>query len=250
MPEGPAPVDWEGRALDCASCRFRMRLDLGQCGLGWSCLNDRYAKRIERFFLLNPELADENLNHPYFETRVNAARHASVFRIPRLLDDPDPAVRAMAILRLPQAAAEKLIHDPDRAVRIAVAHRLPPASLIPLMHDVEASVRLVVARRAPDGLLPGLIDDPDPSVRRIVVNRIPPDWIDRFRLDPDPLVRRAAAHRRPMLFVADDDIRVRHACAEEGCEKVLARLLDDPEDIIRETARARLAKLEGSADVD
>ncbi|MBZ4023292.1 hypothetical protein CKO11_12570 [Rhodobacter sp. TJ_12] len=250
MPEGPEPLDWEGRALDCDNCRFRMRLDLGQCGQGWSCLNDRYAKRIERFFLLNPELADENLNHPYFETRVNAARHASIFRLPRLLEDPDPAVRAMAILRLPQTSAERLMADPDRNVRIAVAWRLPPNKLLPLVHDDDPGIRLVVARRAEEGMLPVMICDADPEVRAHLVRRIGADWIDRFRADPDPLVRRDAARRRPMLFVEDPDIRVRYAAAEEGCEKVLAHLIDDPEEIIRETAKARLAKLEGAADVD
>jgi len=244
MPEGPEPVDWQGKALDCAACRFHDRLEAGHCGLGWSCLNDRYAKRIERFFLLNPELADENLSHPYFETRVNAARTASVFRLPRLLADPDPAVRGMAVLRLPAAHAERLAKDPDRAVRIAVAHRLPPARLAPLARDADGAVRLVVARRGEPGMLGILGADPDPAVRREVARRIAPEFLDAFRADTDPLVRREAARRRPALFVTDEDIRVRHAVAEEGGRDELRRLIADPEEIIREAAIGRLAHFE------
>ncbi|WP_444463381.1 4Fe4S-binding leucine-rich repeat protein [Rhodobacter capsulatus] len=243
MPEGPEPLDWTGEALDCGACRFHDRLESGQCGLGWSCLNDRYAKRIERFFTLNPELADENLSHPYFETRVQAARMASVFRLPRLLTDEDPAVRGMAVLRLPAAHAERLIQDPDRAVRIAVAHRLPPGRLMPMAQDKDGYVRLIVARRAEPGMLPMLGADPDPEVRAEVARRIAPALLDRFRTDPEPLVRRMAARRRPALFVTDDDIRVRHTVAEEGGRDELRRLVGDAEDIIRETAIQRLAHM-------
>jgi hypothetical protein len=52
-----------------------------------------------------------------------------------------------------------------------------------------------------------------------------------------------AARRRPGLFVADDDLRVRHTVAEEGGREELRRLVSDPEDIIRETAIQRLAHL-------
>lgn len=244
MPDGPEPLDWQGGALDCAACASRDRLSLGQCGKGWSCVNDRYAKRIERFFVLNPDLADTGLDHPYFETRMNAARVASVFRLPRLLDDPDPGVRAMALLRLPRPYAERAIHDPDRRVRIAVVNRVAPKYLLPLSTDPDNYVRSIVARRAPDGVLPSMLNDSDPEIRRIVARRIDPDYLDRFRNDPDPLVRREAARRRPALFVGDEDIRVRHAVAETGTASDAAELLDDEEDIIRDTARARLAELE------
>lgn len=243
MPGGPAPVDWQGGALDCSACRYQTRRALGQCGLGWSCLHDRYARRIERFFLLNPDLSDECLGHPYFETRANAARQASVFRLTALLDDPDPGVRGMAILRLPPAQAERRIKDPDRRVRIAVAHRLAPENLLPLAADAEGAVRAVVARRAEPGMLPVLLADPDPEIRAIVAGRIGTAWLDRFRADPDALVRRAAARRRPALFVADADIRVRHAVAEEGDAETVRQLVGDGEEIIRETALRRLAQL-------
>lgn len=247
MPEGPAPVDWQGQALDCADCRFQARLEPGRCGLGWSCAHDRYAKRIERFFLLNRDLADECLTHPYFETRANAARVASVFRLPRLLDDEDAGVRAMAILRLPHTHAKRNVDDPDRRVRIAVAHRLGADGLVAMTGDADSYVRSIVARRADPGLLPVMIPDADPEIRRIVVRRISEAWLDRFRADPDPLVRREAALRRPGLFTGDEDMRVRHAVAETGAAEDLAALLDDPEDIIRETAAERLSELQKEA---
>ncbi len=245
--DGPDPVDWQGEPLDCGACRFRDRLVSGQCGLGWACVHDRYAKRIERFFLLNPDLADDCLSMPYFETRMNAARVASVFRLRRLLADEDAGVRAMAILRLPRAHAERQIKDPDRRVRIAVAHRLPVDQLLPMTADNDSYVRSIVARRAAPGMLPVMIPDADPEIRRIVARRIGPDWLDRFRADPDPLVRRAAAERRPGLFVADPDLRVRHTVAELGGIADVTPLLDDAEDIIRETAAARLAHLKEEA---
>lgn len=241
--EGPEPVDWQGGPLDCGTCAFRDRLGQGQCGLGWACAHDRYAKRIERFFLLNPDLADTSLGHPYFETRMNAARVASVFRLPRLLADEDAGVRAMAILRLPRAHAERKIKDPNRRVRIAVAHRLQVDKLLPMASDDDNYVRSIVARRAATGMLPVMIADDDTEIRRIVARRIGAEWLDRFRGDPDPLVRREAAMRRPALFVADDDMRVRHVVAEEGGPDDLKALLDDPEDIIRETAAERLDHL-------
>lgn len=243
MPDGPEPMDWQGAPLDCASCRFAALNRAGGCRQGWACAFDRYAKRIERFFLLNPGKADECLSAPYFETRMNAARVASLFRLPRLLTDDDPGVRAMALLRLPSTHARRRIADPDRRVRIAVAHRLPVEELLPMMQDGDPYVRSIVARRAAPGMLPVMIPDPDPEIRRIVARRIGDGWLDRFRADPDPLVRREAARRRPALFVADADLRVRHEAAENGDAEAAAALADDPEALIAETARARLAEL-------
>lgn len=247
MPEGPAPVDHAGAPLDCAACRFAPLQEQGRCGQGWACAHDRYAKRIERFFVLNPERADQCLTHPYFETRMNAARAASLFRLPRLLDDADAGVRAMAILRLPAIHARNRVQDPDRRVRIAVAHRLPKEELPAMMQDEDSYVRSIVARRAEPGTLPVMLHDPDPEIRRIVARRIGTGWLDRYRTDPDPLVRREAARRRPGPFLTDGDLRVRHACAEAAAREDAALLLDDPEEIIRETAAARLAQLDEEA---
>lgn len=243
MLEGPAPVDWQGTPLDCGTCGHGGRLETGQCGLGWSCLHDRYAKRIERFFLLNPDLANDALTHPYFETRVNAARVASVFKLPKLLKDPDPGVRAMAVLRLPRPYAERAIDDPDRRVRIAVVNRVQPRYLLPMAFDDDAYVRSIVARRAPEGILVQMTGDADPEIRRILARRLPLAYLDRFRQDADPLVRREAAFRKPGLFIKDEDLRVRHAAAENGTQQDAEALLEDEEDIIRETAALRLAQL-------
>ncbi len=243
MPDGPAPVDWQGQAICCGACTFRARLAHGQCGQGWACVHDRYAKRIERFFVLNPELADECLSMPYFEARMNAARVATLFRLPRLLDDADAGVRAMAILRLPVTHAKRKINDPDRRVRIAVAHRLPVDDLLPMLHDADNYVRTIAARRADPGMLPVAIADDDPEIRRIVARRIGPAWLDRFLHDPDPLVRREAAERRPDLFAGDPDLRVRHTAAERGARETVEALLRDDEDIIRDAATTRLAEL-------
>lgn len=246
MLKGPDPVDWKGAALSCGRCSASARLETGQCGLGWSCLHDRYAKRIERFFVLNPDLADASLDHPYFETRMNAARVASVFRLPKLLGDPDPGVRAMAVLRLPRPYAERAMDDPDRRVRIAVANRVQPRYLLPMTDDGDAHVRAIVARRAPEGVLARMVGDADPEIRRIVARRLPPGYLDRFRADPDALVRREAASRRPGLFLGDPDMRVRHAAAENGDAAEVSALLSDAEEIIRETAAERLAQLKES----
>ncbi|SDF02477.1 nitrogenase molybdenum-cofactor synthesis protein NifE [Salipiger thiooxidans] len=153
----------------------------------------------------------------------------------------------MAVLRLPPRHAERKIRDPDRRVRIAVAHRLPRDQLLPMTRDEDSYVRSIVARRAEPGMLAVMLGDADPEIRRIVARRIGPDWLDRFRADPDPLVRREVALRRPELFVADDDMRVRHTVAEQGGTEDVAALLDVPEDIIRETAAARLAQLKEGA---
>ena len=248
VPDGPPPVDWEGAPLDCASCQFRARLAQGQCGLGWACVHDRYAKRIERFFVLNPELADDCLGMPYFETRINAARVATLFRLPSLLNDPDPGVRAMAILRLPVRHAERRIKDPDRRVRIAVAHRLPVDALLPMLSDPDSYVRQIAVRRAEPGVLPTLAHDEDPEVRRIVARRIREDWLGQFVTDDDVLVRREAARRiapdRLHGFARDPDLRVRHDVAERALPDILAELAQDPEDVVRETAAERLAAFE------
>ncbi|MEM8571740.1 MAG: 4Fe4S-binding leucine-rich repeat protein [Pseudomonadota bacterium] len=248
LPEGPEPVDWQGVPLDCTACQFRSRLDTGQCGLGWACVHDRYAKRIERFFLLNPELADECLRMPYFETRINAARVATLFRLPALLNDEDPGVRAMAILRLPVKHAQRRIKDPDRRVRIAVAHRLPVEDLLPVLSDPDSYVRQIAVRRADPNVLPTMIGDEDPEIRRQVARRIRTDWLNRFIPDPDPLVRREAAERtepsRLHGFARDEDMRVRYVVAERAPPDVLHILTQDPEDVIRETAAERLAEFE------
>ena len=94
-------LDWRGNEIGCEACAHRDRLAAGHCRLRHACVNDRYARRIDRFFAWNPELANDYLDHPYFEARAVAAKHADVFHLPRLLNDPEATVRWSAAHRLP-----------------------------------------------------------------------------------------------------------------------------------------------------
>ncbi|MDT8854305.1 4Fe4S-binding leucine-rich repeat protein [Paracoccaceae bacterium Fryx2] len=254
MPDGPDPVDWLGATIDCGTCRFRARQTSGQCGPGWACVQDRYARRIERFFLLNPDLADDCLTLPYFEARAQAARAATLFRLPPLLEDPDPGVRAVAILRLPARHALRRLHDPDRTVRIAVAHRLAPDDLLPLLSDEDPYVRLIAVRRIDPGALPVMLRDPDPEIRALVAARIAPGWLVHCVTDPEPMVRRAAVLRLPgkrlHVLARDSDIRVRHAVAERAPADLARAMQADPDPQIRDTAAERLAALALMKDED
>ena len=75
--------------------------------MGHACVMDRYAPRIDRFFAWNPQLANEHLEHPYFEVRAVAARHADVFRLVSMVRDPDETVRWSVAQRLPPAVRAK-----------------------------------------------------------------------------------------------------------------------------------------------
>ena len=88
-------VDWLGRAVSCGDCPHEVIRAEGRCDLGRICVRDRRTKRIDRFFAANPKEAEKYLGHPYFEARVLAAKHASVFLLPPLLNDVEPDVRAM-----------------------------------------------------------------------------------------------------------------------------------------------------------
>jgi len=50
-------IDWRGEQIDCNSCQHRALLKSGKCELGRACVVDRYARRIDRFFDWNPNLA-------------------------------------------------------------------------------------------------------------------------------------------------------------------------------------------------
>ena len=119
-------LDWQGQSINCDACAHRDRLALGTCAPLRSCVNDRYAKRIDRFFGTNPGLASQYIDHPYFEVRAVAAKYLDLFQLNRLIHDPDETVRASVALRLPTKMLGKLIHDPDREVRVRVA---PPGLL-------------------------------------------------------------------------------------------------------------------------
>ena len=95
MSDPDQAIDWQGQTFDCAGCPDDAK-PAGRCALMEACVRDRYAKRIERFFSWNPELANDYLDHPYFEVRACAARKADVFHLRALIDDPDETVRWVA----------------------------------------------------------------------------------------------------------------------------------------------------------
>ena len=68
--------DWQGNEVDCHACAHFALSAAGGCRLKHACVNDRYARRIDRFFNWNPALADGYVRHPHFEVRAIAAKHA------------------------------------------------------------------------------------------------------------------------------------------------------------------------------
>src|ERR1035437_4028530 len=152
-----AAVHWQGGAIDCSSCgHAELRQLPGQqgCEPGNACVQDVYARRIDRFMRWHPELADDKFTHPYFEVRAIAARYCSVFRLLSLIDDPDETVRLQIALRLPLAQLSRLANDPHREVRIRVAQRLSPTTLATMRSAPDYGVRELVALRLPLAILP------------------------------------------------------------------------------------------------
>ncbi len=60
--------DWQGQEVRCESCPHRELLANSKCRQRLACVADRYARRIDRFFDWNPELANSSLAHPYFRS--------------------------------------------------------------------------------------------------------------------------------------------------------------------------------------
>jgi hypothetical protein len=242
---GDERIDWRGEAIDCNGCVHAAMAGIGRCQPGHACVEDRYARRIDRFFDWNPGLADSLVRHPHFEVRAIAAKHADAFLLPALLDDEEEAVRWNAVRRLPARYKLKLRGDPHREVRIRIAGELDDDDLVPMLHDTDYYVRLVVARRIAPRLLRPLIADPEPEVRRVVAGRIPLAMLAPMAYDPDPAVRLHAAERmndRAIAYMRDDvDWRIRHAVASRVRDQaVLRQLADDPDPVVRETAQGRL----------
>jgi len=189
-----APVDdisaqhWQGGPIDCSVCQYAKLLALGEglgCEPGYACMQDVYARRIDRFFRWHPTLSDQQLSHPYFEVRAIAARRASVFRLGALIHDPDETVRLQVAMRLPQSQLARLVNDPHREVRIRVAQRLAPADLAALRHDPDYGVRELVAQRLPLALLSVMAFDPDRAVRMHVAQRLEMPALMGMADDPD-----------------------------------------------------------------
>ncbi|TDV15755.1 4Fe4S-binding leucine-rich repeat protein [Paraburkholderia caballeronis] len=240
------PRHWQGGPVDCASCEhhaLRARPDETGCEPGHACMQDAYARRIDRFFRWHPELGNAHLDHRYFEVRAIAARHADVFRLPALIDDPDETVRLQIALRLPHAHLARMAGDPHREVRMRVAQRLDAAALAHLRTDPDYGVREWVARRLPSALLPLMASDADRAVRMRVAERIDMPALLRMADDPEAEVRRIVATRLPaalvMRFFDDPDWRVRWEAARRAQPHALTPLLADPDDEVRAMARER-----------
>jgi hypothetical protein len=250
--QGDIPaIDWRGEPITestCAACdHARLREGHG-CEPGRCCMQDAYARRIDRFFRTWPGLANEHLEHGYFEVRAIAARHAELFRLPALLDDPDETVRMQLALRVPQRLLLRMVHDPHREVRIRVAQRIEATALPSMLKDPDYQVRETVARRLPDALLPLLMHDVDLQVRLEVARRLQMPSLWRMVEDPAPEVRRIVAERLPApllnALAGDADWTVRWETAGRAIGHVLQRLLSDEEPEVRERAAARQAELE------
>lgn len=189
------PLAWSGEELDCSQCDA---LSQGaRCERGHACVQDRYAKRIDRFFRWNPDLSNAFLHHPYFEVRAIACRRADVFHLQSLIDDEDETVRLSVAVRLPLAQVVKLRDDPHREVRIRVAMRLEGRELLAMAGDEDYYVRKLVAQRLPAALLPRMLDDSDPEVRLEAVRRLDMPALLRMCDDPEISIRKDVAQRLP-----------------------------------------------------
>jgi hypothetical protein len=245
-----ASLDVAGRpitAATCVACPHATLRAQGGCEPGRSCMQDVYARRIDRFFRSHPSLAAQHLHDDYFEVRAIAARHADLFQLTALLDDPDETVRLQLALRLPQRQLLKLRKDPHREVRIRVAQRITAAQLTSMLHDEDYQVRSIVARRLPEALLPLLMHDPDLQVRLDVARRLPMPALWRLCEDAAPEVRRVAAERLPAALlealVGDSDWTVRWEAAGRASGATLQRLLSDGEVEVRDRATERWREL-------
>lgn len=240
-------MDWHGQALtesSCASCQYASLKASGGCELGHACMQDGYARRIDRFFRWHPELAKDNLKHPYFEVRAIAARYTEVFHLPGMIGDPDETVRLQLALRLPQRSLQKLARDAHREVRIRVAQRLDTDKLPAMVHDEDYGVRQWVARRLPVALLPVLVSDPESVVRQEVAQRIEMPALLRMVHDEAAEVRRVVAQRLPggLLdrLAFDEDLIVRWEVAQRASTDLLQRMQHDEDSEVRAAVMQRL----------
>lgn len=236
--------DWLGNEVNCAACVHELLLATAKCKLMHACVNDRYARRIDRFFNWNQHEANAYLNHPHFEVRAIAASHADIFLLAALLDDPDETVRWNAARRLPRNRILKLRTDLHREVRIRIASRLDDSDLIVMMGDPDYYVRLVIARRISPSLLTRFIHDEEAEVRRVVARRVPVEWLFQMSADADATVRWEVAQRlAPDLLdrlLYDPDWRVRFEVARRIPATQLSELMEDADPLVCEMAQSRL----------
>ena len=154
-PAGDIPaLTWQGAPIDCTTCPHRSLREQAGCEPGHACMQDGYARRIDRFFRWHKALAAQHLRHPYFEVRAIAARYAEVFHLPALMHDPDETVRLQVALRLPQRLLAQMRQDEHREARIRVAAEWKRPDLLAVIELVEQG------RLSLDGLITGM-ESPD-----------------------------------------------------------------------------------------
>jgi hypothetical protein len=252
LPQNDIPAQhWQGGEIDCAACPYTALLQRPErqgCVPGHACMQDVYARRVDRFFRWHPQLSDAQLTHPYFEVRAIAARYGSVFRLSALMADPDETVRLQVALRLPQALLLKMLGDPHREVRIRVAQRLAPSELALMRNDPDYGVRELVAQRLPLALLPMMAFDADRAVRMRVARRLEMPALLRLADDHAPEVRCIVAARLPtgllQRMASDADWRVRFEVAQRADGATLHAMCHDDEADIRQTVQERLQRME------
>src|SRR3974390_245558 len=127
--------NWRGDEIDCTGCAHQDLLDPRLFRLKHACVHDRYARRIDRFFNWNPDLANSYVAHPHFEVRAIAAKHASVFLLPPLLDDPEETVRWNAARRLPKRLGLRAAQAVHPGGRISIPSVLDDDELTPMVAD-------------------------------------------------------------------------------------------------------------------
>ncbi len=163
---------WRRKALRCDGCPHDARLDAGRCSPTQACVRDPCASRNDRFFVQNPDLAGDYLDHTSSAVRAAAARHACPFQLLPLIEDPEPAVRREVARRIADEWLSVMAWDDDPLVRRAVAERLEPEQLTALVGDGDARVRIAVARRVDPEALPALAEDPAEMVRAVAQRRL------------------------------------------------------------------------------
>ena len=147
-------VDWRGNAVDCKSCSHRELRGAWPCRPGHACVNDRYARRIDRIFNWNPRWQTAMSSTIISRFARSLPNTRPFFSLPPLLDDPDEAVRWNTTRRLPKRMITKLRHDPHREVRVrGHVSLLEDGELVPMMDDPDYYVRLVICRRIDCNLL-------------------------------------------------------------------------------------------------
>ena len=247
MDEDIPLVDWQGHDLSCTQCPTR---GSGvRCELGHACVQDRYAKRVDRFFKWNPQVSNQYLSHPYFEVRAIACRRADIFHLQRLIGDEDETVRLSVAVRLPLSQVVRLRQDPHREVRIRVAMRLEGSELLTMKDDEDYYVRKLVAQRLPEALVPRLMEDREWEVRLEVAKRLPVAQLLAMRDDREIAVRRCVARRLPepllLRMAADPAWEVRWEVAQRA-DAALARQMaaNDVEVEVRSEAQRRWQHLQ------